>query len=146
VLLGHAGSRYRGVVRDRPTVLTVLAALAGLQGAALLVYAAFDIVQALRVGITGPEEVSNAGALISLIVIIAAFGAALVWVAWGWWRARSWARAPFVVAQLILAFIGYEVSQSGEATLRTVGQVAMLVAVVGVILVFLPSTRRALSD
>lgn len=146
MLLGHAGSRYRGVVRDRPTVLTVLAALAGLQGVALLVYAAFDIVQALRVGITGPEEVSNAGALISLIVIIAAFGAALVWVAWGWWRGRSWARAPFVVAQLILAFIGYEVSQSAEATLRTVGQVAMLVAVIGVVLVFLPSTRRALSD
>lgn len=133
-------------MRDRPTALAVLAALAGVQGLALLLYAAFDVVQALRVGITGPEEVSNAGALTSLIVIIAAFGAALLWVAWGWWQARSWARAPFVVAQLILAFIGYEVSQSSEATLRTVGQAAMLLAVVGVVLVFLPSTRRALDD
>lgn len=127
-------------------MLTLLAALSGLQGAALVLYAAFDVVRALRIGITGPEEVSNAGALVSLIVIIAAFGASLIWVAWGWWRARSWARAPFVVAQLILVFIGFEVSQSSEATLQTVGQVAMVVAVVGVVLVFLPSTRRALSD
>ncbi len=127
-------------------MLTVLAALSGLQGAALVLYAAFDVVRALRIGITGPEEVSNAGALVSLIVIIAAFGASLIWVAWGWWGARSWARAPFVVAQLILVFIGFEVSQSSEATLQTVGQVAMVVAVVGVVLVFLPSTRRALSD
>jgi hypothetical protein len=127
-------------------VLVVLAALAGLEGLGLLAYAAFDLVSAVRVGITGPAEVSNPAALAGLIAITAAFGAALIWVALGWWRGRTWARSPFVVAQLVLGLIGYEISQSGEGGLRMVGQVAMVVAVTGIVLVFLPSARRALSD
>jgi hypothetical protein len=90
--------------------------------------------------------VSNPAALAGLIAITAAFGAALIWVALGWWRGRTWARSPFVVAQLVLGLIGYEISQSGEGGLRMVGQVAMVVAVTGIVLVFLPSARRALSD
>ena len=127
-------------------VLVVLAALAGLEGLGLLAYAAFDLVSAVRVGITGPAEVSNPAALAGLIAITAAFGAALIWVALGWWRGRTWARSPFVVAQLVLGLIGYEISQSGEGGLRMVGQVAMVVAVTGIVLVFLPSARRSLSD
>ena len=38
--------------------------------------AGFDVVEAVRVGITGPAEVSNAPALILLVVITAAFGVA----------------------------------------------------------------------
>ena len=53
---------------------------------------------------------------------------------------------PFVVAQLVLGLIGYEISQSNEGGLRLIGQVAMVVAVTGIVLVFLPSARRSLSD
>ncbi len=66
---------------DRPFV--ALAVVALLQGVALLGYAVFDVVEAVRVGITGPEEVSNPAALILLIVITAAFGVGLVWVGVG---------------------------------------------------------------
>lgn len=127
-------------------MLVLLAALAAVEGLGLLGYAVFDLVSAVRIGITGPAEVSNPAALAGLVAITAAFGAGLVWVAVGWWRARSWARAPFVVAQLVLGLIGYEVSQSAEDGLRLVGQVAMVVAAVGIVLVLLPSARRALSD
>lgn len=127
-------------------MLVLLAALAAVEGLGLLGYAVFDLVSAVRVGITGPAEVSNPAALAGLVAITAAFGAGLVWVSVGWWRARSWARAPFVVAQLVLGLIGYEVSQSAEDGLRLVGQVAMVVAAVGIVLVLLPSARRALSD
>lgn len=127
-------------------MLVLLAALAAIEGLGLLAYAVFDLVEAVRVGITGPAEVSNPAALAGLIAITAGFGAGLVWVAVGWWRCRTWARSPFVVAQLVLGLIGYEISQSNEGGLRLIGQVAMVVAVTGIVLVFLPSVRRTLSD
>lgn len=131
------------MVRRPPTVV-VLAVIAGLQGLLFVAYAVFDVVEALRVGITGPAEVSNPAALLGLIAITAAFGAGLLWVSWGWWGCRGWARSPFLVAQIVLGLIGYEVSQSSEGIQRTVGQVAIVVALVGIVLVFLPSVRRAL--
>ena len=90
-----------------PLALVVLALIALLEGIVLLGYAVFDVVEALRVGITGPEQVSNPVALTVLVAITAAFGLALVWVARGWWRAQRWARSPFLLAQIIAALIGY---------------------------------------
>lgn len=121
-----------------------LAAIAGLQGLLFIGYAVFDVVEAVRVGITGPAEVSNPAALVGLIAITAGFGAGLLWVSWGWWRVRSWARSPFLVAQIVLGLIGYDFSQSGENTQRTIGQALIVVAVVGIVLAFLPSVRRVL--
>ena len=126
--------------------LILLAALAALEGLGLLAYAVFDIIQAVRVGITGPEEVSSPAALVALVAITASFGVGMLWVAVGWWRARSWARAPFVVAQLVLGLIGYELSQSNEDGPRLIGQIAMVVAVTGIVLIVLPSTRRSLVE
>lgn len=119
--------------------------MALLEGAALIVYAVYDAVEAVRVGVTGPAEVSNTPALLGLIVITAVLGAGLVWIAWGWWKGRSWARSPFVFAQLIIGFIGFEMSQSVADGPRTAGQVAMVVAAASIVVSFLPSVRRELA-
>ncbi len=126
-------------------MIVVLAALALLEGLVLLGYALYDVIEAFRTGITGPAEVSNPAALLGLIAITAIFGAGLVWLARGWWNGRSWARSPFVFAQLVIGFIGYELSQSTDGGPRTIGQVALVVAVVAIVMSFLPSVRRVLA-
>ena len=133
-------------VKAPDRILVVLALIAGLQGAALIAYALFDIVEALRVGITGPEEVSNPMALLLLIALTAAFGAGMVVVAVGWWRARRWARSPFIMAQIIVALLGYELAQAVGSVERTVGIVAMVMAGLGLVLSFAPATGRAIGD
>lgn len=116
-----------------------------LEGAALLGYAVFDLVEAVRVGITGPEEVSNPAALALLIAITAAFGAGLVWVGVGWWRTRRWARAPFILAQVLVVLVGYELAQSEGAVERSVGIAGAGLAILGLILAFAPAVSRQLA-
>jgi len=135
-----------GLVKAPDRALVVLALIALLQGVALLGYALFDVVEAVRVGITGPEEVSNPPALISLIVITAAFGVGLVLVARGWWRAQRWARAPFILTQVIFGLIGYELAQAEGPVERTVGYVCVLVAILGLVLCFAPAVSRAIDE
>lgn len=124
----------------------MLAIIALLQGVALLGYAVFDVVEALRVGVTGPAEVSNVPALIFLIAVTAAFGVGLVLVARGWWRAQRWARAPFILTQVIFGLIGYELSQSEGSVERTVGYACVLIAILGLVLSFAPAVSRAIDQ
>lgn len=131
--------------RPDPT-LVALAGIAGLQGVALVAYAGYVAVNGLREGTTGPAEVSNLPALVSLIVILAVLGAGMIVIARGWWQARHWARSPFLLAQLIVGLVGWEVSQSGEAAEHLVGLVCVVIAIAGIVLAFLPATRRAIGD
>lgn len=126
--------------------LVVLAGISAVQGVFFVGYAVYDVVQAFRVGLTGPAEVSNPAALLGLVAITAVIGVGLLWVARGWWQGRTWARAPFIVAQLVLGLLGYELSQSAEGAPRLLGQALMVIAVVGVVLCFLPAVRRALEE
>jgi hypothetical protein len=135
-----------GRVKAPDRALVGLAIIALLQGVALLGYALFDVVEAVRVGITGPAEVSNAPALILLVVITASFGVALLLVARGWWRAQRWARAPFILTQLIFGLIGYELSQSEGSVERIVGYACVLVAILGLVLSFAPAVSRAIDE
>ena len=138
--------RYRGAVIAPARPIVALSVIALVEGVALLGYALFDIVEAVRVGITGPEEVSSPAALALLVVITAAFGAGMVWVAIGWWRTRRWARAPFILAQALVVLIGYELAQSSGAVERTVGIVGVGIAVLGLVLAFAPGVTRSLDD
>jgi hypothetical protein len=121
-----------------------LAAIALVQGIALIAYGLFDVVESLRVGVTGPAAVSSVPAVILQIVIFAVFGAGLVLIAWGWWTVRGWARAPFLLAQLIGVFVGYELAQSAGAVERYVGIGLCLLGALGIVLVFTPSVMRSL--
>lgn len=131
-------------VKAPDRVLVVLAAIALVQGAGLIAYAIFDVVEAVRVGTSGPEDVSNPMALVLLVGITAAFGVGMLVVARGWWRARRWARSPFIFAQIIGALIGYELTQSSGSVEHAIGIACVVLAVMGLVLSFAPPVTRAL--
>ena len=128
-----------------PSPLRVLVAIAAVEGLAFVAYTVYLVVEAFTVGITGPSDVSNPGALILLIVLTALVGAALLWMARAWWLVRQWVRTPFVLAQVILGLLGYEASQ-GTGIVEMVGGAAVIVAVVGIVLAVLPRTGRVLAS
>jgi hypothetical protein len=88
--------------------------------------------------------VPNAPALLLLIAITAAFGVGLLLVSRGWWRAQRWARAPFILTQVIFGLIGYELSQSEGAVERTIGYACVVVGILGLVLSFAPAVSRAI--
>ena len=133
------------MTRPAPT-LVALAAVAGLQGAALVGYAGYVAINGFREGTTGPAEVSNVPALVSLVVILAILGAGLGLIARGWWQSRHWARSPFVLAQLLIGLVGWEASQSSDSAEHVVGLAGVVVAIGGIVLAFVPATRRAIGD
>lgn len=124
--------------------LLILAGIAGIEGVALVGYAVFDVVQGLRVGLTGPEEVSNLPALLLQIVIFLAFGAAGLAIAVGWWRAKYAARAPFILGQILALVVGFPIAQSMETTQRLVGVGLVVFAVIGIAVSLLPPVTRAI--
>jgi hypothetical protein len=125
-------------VRERAAV----AVIAALQGVGLLVYALVDVWQAIRLGITGPEEVSNVPAVILLILLTAAFGVGMLLVAWGWWREAGWARGPFVFAEILGLLIGFQVAQTeGDGPARAIGIALALSAALGLVLALVAGRR-----
>jgi MFS family permease len=130
----------------RPTqpLLVLLAVIAAVQGIALIGYAVYDIVQGLRLGLTGPEEVSNLPGLILQIVIFAVLGGASVVIAVGWWRAKYAARAPFIVAQLLALVVGFPLAQGSGSLQSGVGVALIAVALIGIAVALLPPVTRAI--
>jgi uncharacterized membrane protein len=128
-----------------PRPFVALAGIALVEGIALLGYAVFDLVEAATVGVTGPAAVSNVPGIALQIILFLIFGGSLVWIGRGWWSARRWARAPFLLAQLIALVIGVPLAQA-EGPERLVGIVLALMALIGIVLVFTPVVTRALED
>jgi hypothetical protein len=125
--------------------LAALAAIALMEGVGLVGYAVFLLVEAVRLGATGPSDVSSVPAIALQIALFVIFGAGLLWVARGWWASRRWARAPFLLAQLMALVIGIPLAQS-EGSERLVGIVLSLMAAVGLVLTFTPAVMRALEE
>ena len=117
-------------------VFVILAAIAGVEGLALLTYGAFEIVEAVRLGATGPAEVSSPAAITLQIVIFLLFGAGLVLVARGWLRRSRWVRGPFLLAQFIALVVGGPLAQASGSVERAVGIVILVLAVAGIVLTF----------
>lgn len=131
----------------RPTrPLIVLAALALIEGLMLLAYSVFDLVEVLRLGVTGPAEVSNLPAVVLQILLFAGFGLSMTWIARGWWMARHWARSPFILAQLIALVVCVPLTQADGGGERVIGIVISMGAVLGIVLAFTPAVNRALPD
>lgn len=128
-----------------PAVMAV-AVIAALEAAALLAYAVYALVEGFREGFTGPAEVSSVPSRILLVVVLAALGVGMAWVAVGWWRVRRWARAPFLMSQILAGLLGYELAQATGSLERYVGIALMAVGVIGIVLVFTPPVSRALAD
>jgi hypothetical protein len=123
-----------------------LAAIAALEGTALVGYAAFDLVEFARSGISGPSEVSNLPALILQVLIFLSFGVGLLAVGRGWWRVSRRARAPFLLAQLIALVVGFPLAQAAGSTERGVGIAIAAVALLGIAVSLAPAVNRALEE
>ena len=131
----------------RPTrSFAALAAIAAVEGLGLVIYAIFDIIEAIRVGITGPADVSNPAALLLLIVIYLVFGVGLLLVARAWWQMRTWQRGAFVLTQVIALLVFFDLAKSVESLPRTVGLFILLLAVAGIVLVFTPGVLRVFRE
>ncbi len=126
--------------------LAALAVISLAEGAALIAYGLFDLVEALRLGAGGPSDVSNGPAIAVQIGIFAAFGAGLVWVARGWWGSRRWARAPFLLAQVMAVLVGYQLAQAAGSASRIAGIGIALVAALGIVLAFAPRVSGAIQE
>ena len=127
----------------RPTLsFAVIAGIAAIEGLGLIAYAIFDIIEAVRVGITGPAEVSNPAALVLLIVIYLVFGAGLLLVARAWWLMRTWQRGAFILTQVIALLVFFDLTRSEESLPRSVGFVILALAIAGIILVFTPKVLK----
>lgn len=131
----------------RPTASLVIGAvIAGIEGVALLGYAAYIAVQVVRLGITGPAEVSSPVAVTLEITIFGLLGAAMVLAARGLWRARRWARSMLVVGQFLGLVVGVPLATAEGGIERGAGIALVGLAVGGIIVAFLPSTTAAIAD
>ncbi len=128
----------------RTPAIVAVAAISAIEGLGLLGYAIYDIVQTLRLGVTGPEEVSNVPAVVLIIVILLLFGAGMLCVARGWWREERWARAPFLVAQILGVLVGWDLAQASGGSERIIGIAVIVIAAIGIVLAFLPAVARAI--
>jgi uncharacterized membrane protein (DUF2068 family) len=133
--------------RVRPvTSLVIAAVIAGIQGVALLMYAAYIAVQTARLGITGPAAVSSPIAVTLEITIFGLFGVAMVLASRGLWRARRWSRSLLVVGQFIALVIGVPLATAEGGVERSAGIILVALAVGGLVCAFWPSTTAAVAD
>ncbi|MFZ9987554.1 MAG: hypothetical protein ACO3HV_07375 [Candidatus Nanopelagicales bacterium] len=130
----------------RPAALVVGTLVAGIEGVALLAYSVYIAVQVMRIGITGPEEVSSPIAVTLEITIFAVLGAAMVLAARGLWRAKRWARSMLIVGQFLALVVGVPLVTAQGGVERSAGIALVALAVVGLVVAFLPSTTAAVVD
>ena len=124
--------------------LIALAAISGAEGLALIGYACYDVIQAIRFGTTGPAEVSNGPALFIQILIFLVFGIGLLLIARGWLQGQRWSRSPFVLAQLIALLVAFPLAQDSSGPGRAVGVSVLICALVGGVLALTPQVGRAI--
>ncbi len=129
--------------------LRILAGISVVEALAFLAYAAYDIVRAIQVGATGPAPVSNVPGLILQPIIFAVLGLALGATAVGFRRSRRWARAPFVLMQLLILVVAVPLAMASAAEAgpgpRLAGIILSILAIGGLVLTFLPRTTSALA-
>lgn len=131
-------------MQQRPLTLTVLAAAAGVEGLAFLAAAVGIAVTALRNGLTGPEEVSNAQGFILELVIFTVFGLGLLLCARGWWRAQRWARSIHVLGQLLILVVSVASLGAIEPTQQVLAWVATVIAGGTLVLALTPAVTRSI--
>ena len=127
--------------------LLVAAPAAAVQGLAAVAYAIFLIEEVIRVGATGPVEVSNGAADTVLIAIVGLIGAALMWCSVGLWRERRWARAPIILFEIIIGIVSFNAMTNPgyPSWIRIIFGALCVIAVGTLVSLFLPSTTAALN-
>ncbi len=127
-----------------PASIRSLAAIAGIEGLVFIVYAILVTAGVARFGLQGPEAVSNSAGVTLEVIIFLFFGAGMIVVARGWWRLNRWARAPFVLAQMLALVVGVPLMSSAGSAERVTGVVISVVAIASLIVALLPRTTAHL--
>jgi hypothetical protein len=121
----------------RPASLRVAVALAVLTGAALLLYAGFELEQSLT---QSPDSAAGAAVVIGSFL---AWGVGVLLSARGLVHRRRWARSPLVMTYLLLLAVGWALVH-GTGLAVFVGVAAFGVAASGLILMLMPSVGAEL--
>ena len=121
---------------DGKARVRILAVVSGFEGLFFIAYGVLVTIGVLRFGISGPAEVANAPGVTLEILIFLVFGAALLLVAMGWWRGSTWARSPFILAQLLGLVVSVPLMGSAGSTERIIGWSVTVIAVACVALSF----------
>lgn len=124
--------------------LRILASISGIQGVFYVVYAVLIVVGVARFGVSGPREVANASGVTLEVVIFLFFGLGMLLVAGGWFAAKRWARAPFLLAQLLALVVSIPLIGATDAFQKWVAILVTLAAIVGIYLAFTPAVTRYL--
>ena len=124
--------------------LRILGGISIVQGVFYVVYAFLVVVGVARFGVNGPSEVANAPGVTLEVVIFLVFGLGMLLVTWGWFTARRWARAPFLLAQLLALVVSVPMIGATDSLQKWVAILVTLAAVVGIILAFTPGVTRYL--
>lgn len=130
-----AGTVTPEAAAGRPRWLVAAAVVVGLEGLALLAYAAFLGIETV---VATPEHRDVATGSATFLALI---GLALCAVGWALWRRRGWAAGAGVTAQLISVAIAWYMLSAHFWLGGIPLAVGLVVALVGL---FAPSTREAL--
>ena len=109
-----------------------------------MVYAVLIVVGVARFGVSGPREVANASGVTLEVVIFLFFGLGMLLVAGGWFAAKRWARAPFLLAQLLALVVSIPLIGATDAFQKWVAILVTLAAIVGIYLAFTPAVTHYL--
>jgi Na+-driven multidrug efflux pump len=124
--------------------LRILGIISGVQGVFYVVYAILIVVGVARFGVSGPSEVANASGVTLEVVIFLFFGLGMLLVAVGWFAAKRWARAPFLLAQLLALVVSVPLIGATNLFQKWAAILVTLAAVVGLFLAFTPAVTRYL--
>jgi Na+-driven multidrug efflux pump len=124
--------------------MQILGIISGVQGVFYVVYAVLIVVGVARFGVSGPSEVANASGVTLEVVIFLFFGLGMLLVAGGWFSAKRWSRAPFLLAQLMALVISVPLIGATDALQKWAAILVTLAAVVGIFLAFTPAVTRYL--
>jgi hypothetical protein len=124
--------------------LRILGSISGVQGVFYVVYAILIVVGVARFGVSGPREVANASGVTLEVVIFLFFGLGMLLVAGGWFAAKRWARAPFLLAQLLALVVSIPMVGAADALQKWLAILVTLAAIVGIFLAFTPTVTRYL--
>ena len=121
-----------------PRALSSAVVLGFVTGSALVLYAAFELEQALT------QSADSAAGAALVIGSFLAWGVGVLLATRGLTRRRRWARSPLLMTYLLLLAVGWALVH-GTGLAVAVGVVAFAVALVGMVVMLAPSVGAALS-